>query len=156
MSDDLSTEFWNRAENITAGMLSTDKAAPRPMAHLCRKGSNALYFITAAGTDIADEAKNGASARHVLACSHGALYATIDGTLSMETDEKTLDDVWSPMAAAWFEEGREDDDIRLVRFAPREAEIWILDGAPKTLYEIAKANVTDQTPDLGTHGTIRF
>lgn len=156
MSKSMTKEFWDRASNVTAGMLSGDGMTPRPMAHNLRKGDSALWFITAKQTDVARAAAKGAKAQHILACSHGKIYAAIDGTLSVETSEEILDDVWSPMAAAWFEDGREDDDVCLVRFTPTQAEVWATDGGPKALYEFAKATLGDDTPDMGEHAVIRF
>ena len=37
-----------------------------------------------------------------------------------------------------------------------EAEVWTTGGSISFLYEIGKANMTDQKPDLGEHGTLRF
>lgn len=156
MTDHLNEEFWDRAAKITAGMLSADGAAPRPMAHQVHKRDRALWFITAQGTDIAEAAENGAQAQHILACAHGQLYATINGRLSIEIDEGKIDEIWSPMAAVWFEDGRDDEDIRLVRFTPTEAEIWATDGKAKTLYDFAKAAITDEKPDVDEHATLRF
>ena len=156
MSDDLATEFWDRAGKITAGMLSATGAPPRPMAHQLRKGDKALWFITAKGTDIADAATEGARAQHIIACAHGQLYAAVDGTLSVETSKTVLDDVWSPMAAAWFDNGRDDKDVCLVRFTPSQAEVWTTDGGAKALFEMEKSALSDDQPDLGHHGQVRF
>ncbi|QIE44106.1 pyridoxamine 5'-phosphate oxidase family protein [Pseudohalocynthiibacter aestuariivivens] len=156
MTDATTTEFWERAEKISAGMLSATGAPPRPMAHQVRQDDNALWFITAKATDIADAAQNGAQAQHILACSHGQLYAVIDGTLHVETDPQKLDDIWSPLASVWFEDGREDDDICLVRFTPQQAEVWTTDGAAKALYEFAKAAIKDEMPDTGDHARLHF
>ncbi|WP_166434028.1 pyridoxamine 5'-phosphate oxidase family protein [Roseovarius spongiae] len=156
MSDDLATEFWKRAGKVTAGMLSASGAPPRPMAHQTRDGDQALWFITANGTDIADAAAEGARAQHIIACGHGHLYAAIDGTLSVEHSKPVLDDIWSPLAAAWFDEGREDRDVCLVRFTPSQAEVWTTDGAAKTLFEMTRASVANERPDVGAHGHLRF
>ena len=156
MSTSLIKEFWNRTKDVTAGMLSGDGLSPRPMAHNLRDDDTALWFITAKQTDVADAAAKGARAQHVLACAHGQIYAAIDGTLSIETSKEVLDDIWSPMAAVWFEDGRDDDDICLVRFTPTQAEVWATEGGAKALFEFGKAAISGDTPDLGHHGTLQF
>jgi len=156
MLDDLSQDFWDRADDITAGMLSADGAAPRPMAHQVRSDERAFYFITAKGTDIADAAQNGSAAQHIIACAHGQLYAAINGTLHVETSRDKLNDIWSPIAAVWFDDGREDEDICLVRFTPKDADVWTTDGTAKTLYEFGKAALTDDLPDVGDHAKLHF
>ena len=156
MSDDLKTIFWERMTHIRAGMLSPEGADPRPMAHTPRPDDHALWFITADGTDVADAAKAGKAARHIVASSGGHLYGWIDGILAAEENPEKLDDIWSPMAAAWFDEGREDEDICLVSFRPTKAELWSTDGMAKTLYEFSKAGLGGGKPDVGEHGVVTF
>jgi len=154
---DLHEEFWDRLEDITAGMLSTPAAPARPKAHIVRNDDEGLmWFITDKDTDIAKAAATGSQATHVIACPKGKLFATIQGTITAVQDSKVLDDIWSPLAAAWFEEGRSDDDIRLIKFAPTTAEVWLTDGGAKFLYEIAKSNLTGDRSDVGEHGTLTF
>lgn len=156
MTDNLKDTFWDRLDDITAGMLSTPSAPPRPMAHVAKRKDDMLWFITAKGTDIAQAAEGAAKGHYVLASSHGQLYATVEGTLSLVNDPDKLDEIWSPMAAAWFEDGRHDDKVCLVGFKPTKAEVWETDGTAKTLFEMARANMTEDTPDLGKHGHLTF
>ena len=60
------------------------------------------------------------------------------------------------MAAAWFEKGRDDAAVRLMKYTPTKAEIWASDGTAKYLYETIKANFTDDTPNTGDYGTLDF
>lgn len=148
--------FWDRLDDITAGMLSAGPVAATPMSHQARREDRALWFITARGTDLAQAATEGATAQYVTACRHGQLYARIDGRLETVTDPAKLDELWSPIAAAWFEDGRQDEDVQLMKFTPATAEIWATDGAARFFYEIAKGNLTDDRPDMGEHGTLTF
>ena len=72
------------------------------------------------------------------------------------TDPAKLDELWSAIAGAWFEDGRQDDDVQLVRMDLSTAEVWATGGSLSFLYEIAKAHLTDEKPDMGQHGTVRF
>lgn len=153
---ELEKQFWKRAEDVTAGMLSSSEAPPRPMAHTAKAEDKALWFITAEGTDIDEAAMKGAEAHYVMACGHSQIYAAVKGSLSIETDKDKLDEIWSPMAAVWFEDGRQDDDVRLVRFALESADIWLTDGGAKALFEVAKSQVTGETPDMGEQGRVHF
>lgn len=154
---DLHDSFWDRAAKVNVGMLSADGTTPRPMAHHARRDDGALWFLTAEHTDIGKDAAAGKSARYQIASGDAKLYAVIDGALAIETDRAKLEEIWSPMDAAWFEEGKDDPDVRLVRFTPKEAEIWASDGTAKALYEIAKSAASDgKTAAPGSHGTIRF
>lgn len=52
----------------------------------------------------------------------------MQGTLSLDNDRATIDRLWNRFVAAWFEGGKEDPRLALLRFDPHEAEIW-LDGS---------------------------
>lgn len=154
--DHLREEFWDRIEDVRAGMLSTPSISARPMSHSLREKDGMIWFITAHGTDVADAAKGSSQATYIVASSSAKIYATINGTMSVETDRDILNDVWSPIAAAWFEDGKDDPDICLVGFKPVRADIWATDGGARFLYEVAKGNLTGKKPDMGDHGTVTF
>ncbi len=59
------------------------------------------------------------------------------------------------MVAAWFPEGKDDPELTLLRLEPDDAEVWIANKGPiRFAFEIAKANLTDQEPDLGRHSRL--
>lgn len=156
MSDSLKNEFWDRLDDTRAGMLATDGGRAVPMSHYVDRDANVLWFITANGTDLAKTAQSGAAAEFLVSSANQSLYARIDGHVQAVTDPAKLDELWSAIAAAWFEDGRKDDDIQLVRMDLKEAEVWATGGSLSFLYEVAKANLTKETPDPGQHGTITF
>ena len=156
MSNDLKTEFWSRIAKVQAGMLQAENARPVPMSPYAEEKEGAIWFITADGTDVVKAAQGGSSASLQVADSSAHLYATVEGRIDLVQDRAKLDELWNSVASAWFEEGRDDPDIRLVRMQPERAEVWATDGAAGFFYEIAKANLTDDKPDMGEHGVITF
>ncbi|WP_178346876.1 pyridoxamine 5'-phosphate oxidase family protein [Marivita hallyeonensis] len=148
--------FWNRLSKIRAVMLDAGTGSPVPMAPIARQEDGAIWFITSSDHDTFQASKNGAASDIYLCDSSGHMYGTVKGTLSASDDTDKLDELWTPMAAAWFKNGREDDSVRLMKYTPREAEVWVTDGTVKYLFETIKANVTDDTPDTGDYGVIHF
>ncbi|MGC4024082.1 MAG: pyridoxamine 5'-phosphate oxidase family protein [Mesorhizobium sp.] len=53
------------------------------------------------------------------------VFATVRGTLRIDNDKATIDRLWNRFVAAWFEKGKEDPKLTLLRFDPGDAEIWI-------------------------------
>ncbi|WP_375690512.1 pyridoxamine 5'-phosphate oxidase family protein [Pseudooceanicola sp. LIPI14-2-Ac024] len=148
--------FWDRMDDVRAGMLHTDADRVVPMSHYTDPERGVFWFITADGTDAHKAAVDGKAVHYVVAEAGAKVYARVDGRLTVEDDREKLDELWSPVASAWFEDGKEDDDVRLVKFTPSTAEVWLTDGGAGFLYEIAKANLTDAKPDMGDHGVVRF
>ena len=62
--------------------------------------------------------------RHFVSKKHD-IFATLHGRLILDTDRATLDRLWNPFVAAWFEKGKEDPKLALLRFDPAKAEIWL-------------------------------
>lgn len=156
MTQTLKDAFWDRISDVRAGMFRVADGRALPMSPYPRRDDGAIWFITAEGTDVAKAAQSGSKAEFIVADAKARIYADVNGHVQQENDPAKLDELWNAVAAAWFDDGRRDDDVRLVRFTPETAEVWATDGAASFLYEITKANVSDDTPDMGDHGTVRF
>lgn len=159
MTHHLKETFWDRIEDTRVGMLSTNTGRAVPMSHHVDDDDahgNVLWFITAKGTDVAKAAAASEKADYTVTHDGEGLYARISGTLRLSHDDDKLDDIWSAFSAAWFEDGKDDPNVQLVRFDLSEAELWATKGKLSYLYEVAKANITDGTADAGAHANIVF
>lgn len=158
MTDQIKPEhFWDRLDDVNAGMLNVAEGRPIPMSHYADRDGGSLWFITARGTDLEAALRGGAKpGRYIVASGSGQIYANVEGELSLSMDKAKLDELWNAVADAWFEGGESDPDVQLVKFTLREAEVWATPGNLGFLYQIAKAQVTDEKPDMGEHGTLKF
>ncbi|PZO66389.1 MAG: general stress protein [Paracoccus denitrificans] len=157
MADDKKL-FWKRIEGVNAGMLG---AAPDwrlvPMSHYADPDENALWFITAAGVDLVEDASEGpVDAVHAIGDMSAKIFARIEGKLSVSDDKAKLDELWGVVASTWFEDGKRDPDIRLLRFDISSAEVWATTGGIGFLYQVAKAKITGDEPDMGEHFEVTF
>ena len=148
--------FWNKFSDVRAVLLGVGDGNPIPMAPIPRQDDNAIWFITSADHDSYKASVAGASAKLYTADMSGQLFGTVKGHLTASEDNAKLDDLWSPMAGAWFEGGRDDPKVRLMKFTPTEAELWATDGTMKYLFETIKANVAETKPDTGDYMQITF
>lgn len=150
--------FWKRLKSINAGMLGTrERMKLIPMSHYADTDGKTLWFITAEGTDLVSELATGPKlATYVIGDASGKLWAQIEGQIELSTDRQKLDEIWSSVASAWFDEGKEDPDLRLLRFNLSEAEVWSTTGGLAFLYQVAKANLTGDDPDIGEHFHLTF
>ena len=53
------------------------------------------------------------------------LFASIDGDLEIDNDPAVIDRLWNPFLAAWYEEGKRDPKLRLLRFDPDRVQVWL-------------------------------
>ena len=151
-------QFWSRLDDINSGMLGlTHDARLVPMSHYTDRKANVLWFITARDTDLARSVASGAlPAVHVVSDAGQGLYARIHGRLSLSDNAAKLDELWNAVASSWFEDGKQDPDVQLMRFDLDEAEVWATGGSLSFLYEIAKSKITGHKPDMGDHYSLTF
>ncbi|MCI2394048.1 pyridoxamine 5'-phosphate oxidase family protein [Aliiroseovarius sediminis] len=149
-------EFWDRLEKVRTGLMGLH-GRHLPMTHYPHQDENAVYFLTADGTDAHDCAVKNEQIHYLVSSDKEGLYADVTGKLSVEADQDKLEEVWNAMAAAWFEDGKTDPSVRLLKLQPQSAEVWIAtDSSAAFLIEMAKAGMTGNTPDVGSHEVLTF
>ena len=82
-------------------------------------------------------------------------YLTVEGTATIIEDRDKIEALWSPMVKAWFEKGKNDPDLTLIKVAPESAYYW----EPKqnkmvTLFKMAVSAVSGKSMDIGKQGKI--
>lgn len=112
-----------------------------------------IYIFTAKDTDLV-EALGGRNRAQIVFASKGHdLFATITGELVADNDRALIDRLWNPFVAAWFEGGKDDPNLQLLRFEPSEAQIWenensVFAGLRLLLGREPKQDYQDKTADV--------
>ena len=84
-------------------------------------------------------------------------YLSLSGTASIDHDQARIDKYWNPYAEAWFEQGRTDPSVALLRVDVSSAEIWDTDRPPVVkAFETLKGIVTKTPPDVGENTTVQI
>lgn len=82
--------------------------------------------------------------------------ACVAGFLSPVTESGLVERFWSPIVSSWYPGGTTDENMLMLKFEMKDAALWASSGNPlKFLYETAKANLTDTTPDIGERAHIK-
>lgn len=156
---DAKGQLFDALSRVTAGMLGVEGSGAhmRPMTHFADRDTGTLWFVTSRDTDLARNIGQGATAHHCIIDEGERFYACLRGAIRPSSDAAKLDDLWSPMVAAWFT-GRDDPDLLLVEMALQSAEVWTsTDSSMQFGMEIVRANIkSDAKPDIGEHMEITF
>jgi len=148
-------KFWKSIRSDMTVMLSVAGIDPRPMTAHFDGLKKTIFFFTAKDTEIAQKAARSKKATLVYSAKDHDLFATVHGTMKIDADRETVDRLWNRYVAAWFEKGKDDPKLCLLRFEPADAQVW-LDassvvagvkmflglGDPKRDYENSVAKVT--------------
>ncbi|MDZ4762361.1 MAG: pyridoxamine 5'-phosphate oxidase family protein [Alphaproteobacteria bacterium] len=162
MANDIEMEakFWKALKSdmtVMLGLDGVDESHGRPMTAQLddtkESGRGPIWFFTANDTELVKGM--GASHRAVLnfASKGHDLFAAVHGTLRPDNDRATIDRLWNKFVAAWYEGGKDDPKLQLIRLDAERAQIWLnanslfagvkmlLGSDPKKDYEDKVANV---------------
>lgn len=92
---------------------------------------------------------------NVAVASDGDGYLSLSGRASIDRSQVRIDQLWNPFAEAWFEGGKDDPRVALLRVDVDTVEVWdIRKPLPLRALEVAKALITKTPPDVGDSRTI--
>jgi len=82
-------------------------------------------------------------------------FLTVHGKATVHTDRAKIEELWTPFAKAWFEDGKDDLDISLIKVAPQSAYYWdTKNNKIISMIQILASTVTGTAPDDGVEGTL--
>ena len=151
--------LWEHLDKHATGMLGLVGGAAhhfQPMTAFLDRLDQRIWFFTYGDTDLAEAARDGHQAMFVLQHDH-KFYACLGGRLSQRRDPERIERYWNAAVAAWYPQGKDDPRLTLLCLDLDDAEVWLGNaGTAKFAWEIAKANTTRSTPDLGDHTHLNF
>ena len=134
MADDRDIErsFWKALKHspfIMLGVEGERDGATQPMTvnfedEDCEAG--VLWIFTAKDHDLTRAMGQSNRAIASYAAKGHDLFASLRGTLRIDNDRETIERLWSPIVAEWYE-GKDDPKLALVRFDVEDAKIWLSD-----------------------------
>ncbi len=95
-------------------------------AQLEGESSGPLWFFTAKDNTLVQQLQGGHGRAIATFTSKGHdLFATVHGALSVDTDRAVVDRLWNRFVAAWYEGGKDDPKLALLRLDPDRGEVWL-------------------------------
>lgn len=83
-------------------------------------------------------------------------YLSLNGTARIFYDRNLIGDLWTPIAKAWFTEGKDDPEITVIKVSPDEGHYWdTRNGKLVSMIKIAAAAIMGNEMDGGVDGNIR-
>jgi general stress protein 26 len=144
---------------IRVAMLTTidnGELRSRPMATTEIAEDGVLWFFTYADSPKTEEISHDGHVNISYADTEKELYVSVSGSAATIRDRNKIDELWNPMYAAWFKNGKDDPNIALLRVEPHLAEFWESPSGLKKQYEMLKSALTNASYDEGDHQKLKF
>jgi general stress protein 26 len=129
---EIEAKFWKALKGdrtAMLGLVGVEEGQSQPMtAQLLeedQENGGPIWFFTSKDTDFARSLGESHRAQLHFASKNHELFAAVHGTLAPHNDPATIDRLWNKWVAAWFEGGRNDPKLLLLRFDPEHAQIWL-------------------------------
>lgn len=148
--------IWNLIKDIKVGMMVTkatedDSMHGRPMTLVQDAYDGTLYFFTSKKAAKVLEIDNDKDVCLTFSNPSDQAYVSLSGTAKLTDDKELIDRYWNSYVAAWFDEGKDHDDLGMLTIKINKGEHWdAKENKLVQLFEVAKANALEsKTPDLG-------
>ena len=125
---EIKAKFWKALKSdrtMFLGLAEGDDGHARPMtAQTETDESGPIWFFSSTDSALYQQIGTGSRAMaHFVSKGHD-VWATVHGDLTTSQDRATIDRLWNPFVAAWYE-SKDDPKICLIRLDANEAQIWI-------------------------------
>ncbi|TAA21878.1 pyridoxamine 5'-phosphate oxidase family protein [Pseudoxanthomonas winnipegensis] len=125
---ELEAAFWKALKSdrtVMLGLEGIEDGHTRPMTAMIEGDEGGpVWFFTSTDNAMVQQVGAGHRAIAAFAAKDHDLFASVRGTLVLDTDRAVVERLWNPFIAAWYEGGKDDPKLALLRLDPDQAEIW--------------------------------
>lgn len=125
---ELKEKFWDELEDspfVMIGLSGVDNTHSQPMtAQFDDDLPNEIYFYCKRDNRLVSALSSSQAAVVNFAAKDHSLFACVHGMLSVDNDPAKIDKFWSQVVGAWFDGGKDDPELTLLKFDAGNAEIW--------------------------------
>jgi len=125
---ELEARLWKELRSEMTVMLGLDGARDghtQPMTAIFDDSTDkTLWFFTTRDNTLVQALGQSHRAIASFTAKGHDLFATIHGAISEDTDPAAVERLWNPHVAAWYEGGKSDPRLCLIRLDTEKATIW--------------------------------
>jgi len=134
-----------------------DKIVSRPMATLKVDEQGYLWFLSDKNSVKNDQILSDNRVYLMYSNTSKAHFLSVYGYAEVVFDRSKVDELWTPIAKAWFEDGKDDPDLSIIKVKTQDAHYWdTKDGKVVSTIKIAVAAITgNHNDDGGVDGDIK-
>ena len=110
-----------------------------------------IWFIGDKNSDVVKDIQDNSNIGLTYSSQDEKDYVSITGNAELVNDQDKLEALWSAMDNAFFEQGKEDPDVQLIKVVPKGAECWLSGNGAVNMFKMAAAAVQsgETAEDMG-------
>lgn len=82
-------------------------------------------------------------------------YLSVEGNADIVEDQNKMNELWTPIIKTWFQEGKDDPNLSLLKITPSEAYYWDTKHGKMVVFAKMMASiVSGKTMDDGIEGKL--
>lgn len=116
------------AEDARICMMTTNldqrPMSSRPMSLQEVDDEGIMWFISGKNSDKNYELRKDSEVQLFFMNNGSSEYLSVFGRAEIYSDQQTIDDKWSEMANAWFEDGKDDPNVSIIGVKPQDVRYW--------------------------------
>lgn len=155
--------LWDLIEDQRFCMLSHRHADGRLHSHPLTtqnkklEADGCLYFFVSRKTEVGQRLQQDGQVNLSYSNPDKDTWVSITGTARVLEDSAKKQELFNPIAKAWFPGGPEDPDLELVEVRVDEAEYWnVKENKLRQLLKMGTAAITGNKPKMGEHEEVKF
>jgi general stress protein 26 len=124
---ELEKKFWSALESDMTMMLGLDGVEDghtRPMTAQSEEQRGPLWFFADKDNALVKSLGKGQRAIATFTSKGHDLFASLRGNLTLDNDRQAIDRLWNSHVATWYEGGKDDPKLALLRLDAETADIW--------------------------------
>jgi len=153
------TKIKEIAEKVNICLFATNLGvtpiAARPMSTNTVDADGTIWFFSGKDSDTNKEINKDSRVQLFYSNTASSEYLSLYGTATIVTDQKKVEELWSPINKTWFNDGTKDPNISLLKITPQEGHYW--DTKHNKVVQMAKiafGAIAGKPSDDGLQGTV--
>jgi general stress protein 26 len=127
----------------------------RPMATQEVDEQGCLWFFSDKQSHKNEDIKSDSKVQLIYADPGNTKFLSVYGTATVFYDKTKVEELWNPFIKTWFQEGKDDPNLSLIKVQSHEAYYWnTKDGRIVTLLKIAAGALSGKEMDGSVEGKL--
>jgi general stress protein 26 len=131
--------------------------AARPMGTQEVDNEGTIWFFSGKSSDKNQDIKNSPEVQLFYSQTGNSEYLSVYGHAEIIVDKAKIEELWNPLVKTWFNGGKEDPELTLIKVVPKEVYYWdTKHNKYVSLAKILVGSIVGKQMDDGVQGKINI